>query len=272
MKLLLPGYFFLLAFICISLDCFCEETDDDYPHLWFPVGECLTYKIQWGIIPVAETRVTSEWLHEGEKLLLAIRARTHTYAFFSAVYPVNDLIESIIDPETFTPVRFSKNLSEGRYRLKEITTFDHAKGMAHWKHLIKNDRRDFAIESDTRDLISFMYFMRSQKFEPRKSYHYQVMADEKIYDLDIKTKDYVPVYLPRFGTVRSLYLEPTAKFQGLFMRVGRLQVWISDDKRCLCTKATAKAPVIGTIRLIIDKVEGPGDDFWVKSDVKQTKD
>lgn len=242
--------------------------NNERPELWFPVGEQLTYKIYWSIFPVAETRVTSGLFEEEEgeekRILLAIKATTTSYALLDAIYPVNDFIESVVDPATFKPLRFVRRLSEGRYRLNEITTFNHQEHIAHWKHLIKNDARDFAIEDDTRDLISFMFFMRSQKLEPNRTYNYRVMADEKLYDLYLNTKNYEQLNLSKFGVVRCLYIQPEAKFQGLFVRVGRLQVWVSDDKRCLCIKAVAKAPVIGAIKLLLDKVEGPGDDFWIK--------
>lgn len=241
--------------------------NNERPEFWFPVGEQLTYKVYWGIFPVAETKVISKWIEEEEeeekRILLAITVTTKSYALLDAIYPVNDFIESVVDPDTFTPIRFSKRLSEGRYRLNEITTFDYEKRVAHWKHLIKNDARDFAIEDDTRDLLSFMYFMRSQRFEPNRTYNYRLMADEKLYDLYINTKDYVQLNIPKFGVVRCLYVQPEAKFQGFFVRVGKLQVWISDDKRCLCIKAVAKAPVVGTIKLLLDKIEGPGNDAWV---------
>ena len=137
--------------------------------------------------------------------------------------------------------------------------------MAHWKHLVKNDAKDFAIEADTRDLLSFMYFMRSQKFEPNRTYIYRLMADEKLYDLYVNTKNHVQLNVSKFGVIQCLDIQPEAKFQGFFVRVGKLRVWISNDKRCLCVKATAKAPVIGSIKLLLDKVEGPGDDSWIKA-------
>lgn len=245
---------------------------DEPPQLWFPVGERLTYKIYWGIFPVAESKVVSEWIEEDDRCLLAIRVTTKSYALLDAIYPVNDFIESVVDPDTFTPLRFVRRLSEGRYRLHEITTFNHQERIAHWKHLIKNDARDFKIESDTRDLLSFMYFMRSQKFEPNRTYQYGVMADEKLYDLYANVQDYVKVSLPGFGDVRGLYIQPEAKFQGFFLRVGRLYVWISDDQRCLCIKATAKVTVVGTVKLLLDKVEGPGNDFWVKHSTSSRSD
>lgn len=232
------------------------------PALWFPVGEQIFYKVQWGVWIVAETKVVSEYINEDGRELLAIRVTTHTRSILSTFYPVDDFIESVIDPATFLPVRFTKRLSEGRYRLHEVTTFDHKARMAHWQHLLRNDSQDFTIDADTRDLISYMFYMRSQKFKPGKHYDFRVMADEKLYDLMVEARDIETLDIGNYAKIRTLKLDPEAKFHGLFVRVGKLEVWISDDERCLCVRATAKAPVIGTIRLLIDRVEGPGDDFW----------
>ena len=238
------------------------RTATNRPALWFPVGEQMFYKVQWGVWIVAETKVASEYIEEDGRTLLAIRVTTHTGSIMSTIYPVDDFIESVVDPVTFLPIRFTKRLSEGRYRLHEITTFDHKARTAHWRHLLKNDSKDFAIDADTRDLISYMFYMRSQKFEPNTHYDFRVMADEKLYDLLVEARYIETLDIGNYAKIRTLKIDPEAKFHGLFVRVGKLEVWISDDERCLCVRATAQAPVIGTIRLLIDRVEGPGDDYW----------
>ncbi len=233
------------------------------PALWFPVGERLVYSVHWGFLHVGETHVWSEWVEEDGRVLLAIRVRIQTVSFMDKIYPVNDFLESIVDPQTFLPLRFSKNLSEGRYRLKEVTTFDHRAGRAHWKHLLReNSTNDFEIKADTRDMLSFMYYMRRYDWKPETELTERVMADEKLYELIVHARKYENIELPHYGTVRSLLVEPDAKFKGVFIRVGRMKVWISDDQRCLCTQATAKIPV-GSVRLMLQRVEGPGDDQWL---------
>lgn len=232
------------------------------PDLWFPVGEEIYYKVQWGVWIVADTKVASEYIQEDGRELLAIRVTTKTRSLLSTFYPVDDFIESVVDPVTFLPLRFTKRLSEGRYRLHEITTFNHKTRMAHWHHLIRGDHQDFAIEADTRDLVSYMFYMRAQKFEPGQHYESRLMADEKLYDLLVDARNIEILDIGNYAKIRTVRLDPEAKFHGLFVRVGKLDVWVSDDERCLCVRAMAKAPVIGTIRLLIDRVEGPGDDYW----------
>jgi len=235
------------------------------PDLWFPVGEKLFYKINWGVLLVGNAVVWTEWIRENDRDLIAIRLTIRTTAVMDVIYPVNDFVESIVVPETFLPLRFMRNASEGRYRLHEVTEFNHAKRTATWKHLLKDKTEDFKIEADTRDILSFMFYARSKKFEPGTNYLYQVMADENIYDLDVQTLKMERFFLSNYGWVRSLKLEPVSKFNGLFVRTGRAFMWVSDDSRRLCTKATVAVPV-ARVKAYLKRVEGPGADFWVKPD------
>ena len=66
-------------------------------ELWFPVGEKLTYKLYWGIIPVGSAEFDSRWvMHDGKpRLSLQLRARTNKVV--KRLFPVDDRIESIVD-------------------------------------------------------------------------------------------------------------------------------------------------------------------------------
>ncbi len=232
------------------------------PEFSFPAGEILVYSVHWGFLHVGDARIWNEWIEEDGRILLAIRARIQTVSVLEKIFPVDDFLESVVDPLTFLPLRFTRRLSEGRYRLHEVTTFDHGALRAHWKHLLReNSEAEFPIEADTRDMMSYMYYMRRHAWQPDSALSGRVMANEKLYDLVVQTRQYENVKLPEYGSVRSLLVEPDAKFKGVFIKAGRLRVWISDDQRCLCTMATAKVPV-GTVRVMLQRVEGPGQDRW----------
>lgn len=252
-----------ILWICLALGLASGLARAQKPTFWFPVGEKIFYKINWGVLAVGEAVVWTEWIEENARDLLAIRLTIRTTSVMSKIYPVNDFVESIVDPKTFLPLRFMRNASEGRYRLHEVTTFDHANKTATWKHLLKARTQDFKIDADTRDILSFMYFARSKPYEAGTNYIYKVMADEKVYDLDVQTLNMERFYLSNYGWVRGLKLEPVSKFNGLFIRTGRAFMWISNDSRRICTKASVSVPV-ARVSAYLKRVEGPGDDFWVK--------
>lgn len=233
------------------------------PGARWPVGERLVYRVYWGIIPVGLAVATTDWVEEDGRRLLRIRFRTKSNKVLETVYPVDDVIESVVDPATFLPVRFVKNLSEGSHRYHEVTTFDHARGEAYWESKRSGRKKTFKIRPDTRDIPSFMYYMRSHAFTPGTREHYVVMADEKTYDLWIDVKKWERADLPVYGEVECFKAEPEAAFNGLFERRGRIWMWVSRDPRCIATRIVVSIPV-ATAKVILHEVQGPGDDFWIR--------
>lgn len=238
--------------------------------LWFPVGEELVYNGYWGLLTVGEAKVWTEWIEEDGRRLLAIKFIAQSSQVISALYHVNDSLESIVDPVTFLPVRFTQNIREGKKIRDDTITFDHKAGKAHWKSAraaSTNAPRVIAIDPDTRDVLSFMYFMRARGVDIGTTNTYRLLFDAKMYTLTVTGRQYEDVYLSHFGDVRCLELEPKAKFGEVFKK-GSVNMWISDDERCICTKAMAIVPV-ANVKAILQSVKGPGNDFWTSGKKKR---
>jgi len=107
-------------------------------------------------------------------------------------------------------------------------------------------------------VISFMYFMRSRPFQVGETVHARVMADEKLYDLYVKVSRRENLKLPELGRRPSLKLEPEAAFQGLFVRKGKMWMWVSDDEQRFCTRIAAQVPV-ASVSLWLSGVEVVND-------------
>ena len=228
----------------------------------FPVGEELVYRIHWGKIPVGEARATTAWTEWQGRRVLAIRFRTRSNNFLSALYPVDDTIESLVDPDGFRTLQFVKRLNEGSHHYDQTTTFDWTNRTAHWVSKLDGRERRFPIEDDTRDIPTLMYALRAQGFEPHGTRRFRVMADEKIYDMEAVGLGEEKVRLPKYGRVPCVKVEPKASFQGVFVRKGRMFVWATRDARHLAVRISVEVPV-ARVWLTLYQVRGPGDDFWV---------
>lgn len=229
----------------------------------WPIGEKITYRIYWGYLPVGTAISWTEWTEVEGRKLLAIRLRTLSNRVVEKIYPVDDTIESLVDPITFLPVRFAKNMSEGTHKYNEVTVFDRTNLVARWESKLTGKKRTFIIEPETRDIPSLMYLLRTNTFTVGKREHFRVMADEKIYDLWVNIQKKEKTDVPNYDEVASIKVEPEAAFNGLFVRKGKLWVWLSDDPRCLATRIEASIPV-ANVRAVVVQVEGPGKDFWIK--------
>jgi hypothetical protein len=253
--------------LCLALACctgMAAETNapaSGEPKLWFQVGEELVYSIHWGVVPVGETHLTTAWVEEDGQKRLQILYRTRSSKVLAAFYPVDDMVKTIVDPIPFLPIRFSKNLKEGRHRYDEITTFDYEHCVARWESKITKQRKEYAIAADTRDLLTFMFYMRAQNVAAGAGRTYRIVADDKVYSVTYVVEGEEGIKLDPFGVVRSLRCRPQTVMQGLFVRTGEIWLWVSRDPRQIATKIVGATPV-GRVRAELDEVNGPGDDFW----------
>ena len=242
--------------------------DDPPPELWFPVGEEIDYEVFWGIFMVGEATAKAEWIERDGRRLLSLSMKAESNGIVEKLYPVRETLQTILDPVTFLPLSFEKNSHEGKRHSHELTTFDHAAKKGHWKSLLKDKQKEFAIEADTRDLMGLMYWIRKEPIREKETRHYWVMTDEKMYELIVEAGQKEELKLDHYGKVPTIKMEPKGKFNGMFVRKGRMFLWISDDARYTICRATASVPV-ASIKIILKKVRGPGDDFWTREPPKK---
>jgi hypothetical protein len=225
---------------------------------WFPVGERLTYRMYWGFIPVGTAELSTEWIAFDGGRKIAIRAAAQTTSFMSHIYAVDDRIETIVDPETFLPIRYEQRLSEGRHRRHDLFVFDHAGGKAYWRSLLKQRSHIVEIDADTRDVLSLLYYMRSQPFAVDEERAFRVVVDEKLYDLIVTGLRVETRTEPDGEPVETLKVEPQAKFGEIFLRKGRVHLWFTEDARRLCVLMTGKMP-IASVRAVLTGVTIDGE-------------
>ncbi len=236
--------------------------DDPPPELWFPVGEEIDYEIQWGVFTVGEATARAAWTNIDGRRLLTLTVEGQSNGLIEKLYPVELFLQTLLDPVTFLPIHFEKRSREGKRRYHELTTFDHDKLRGHWRSILKDREKTFDIEPDTRDLMGLMYWVRKEPVREEETRTYNVMTDEKMYELIIEAGRKDRVKLKNYGRVSTIKMEPKGKFNGMFVRKGRMWLWTSDDPRYVIVRAVASVPV-ASIKIMLQRVRGPGDDSWV---------
>lgn len=216
----------------------------------FPIGEKLHYQIVWGILPVGDSYATTEWIDVDGQRLLAIRIRARSNSVIKKIYPVDSFIETLVDPVTLLPVRYTKKSHEGKSHSHEVTDFDYASGIARQQDLKRNKITEFAMEAGTRDLVSFMYFLRGTLFAKGSQTQYRVMTDDKIYDLLVRAVKEEKVEIGDNKKVRGMRMEPEASFEGLFVRKGRIGLWLSQEVPTLILRVEVDVP-LARVKLIL---------------------
>jgi hypothetical protein len=195
------------------------------------VGERLEYEVKFGPIKVGRASMEVMGLEE-------VRGRRAWHTRFQVTggtifFRVNDVLESWIDVETFSSLRFRQQLSEGsRDRLYEYEIYPES---AMYVEKGKGKRPSV---SHPLDDGSFLYFLRTVPIELGAVYEFQryFMPDRNPVRLEVLGRDSVDVPAGRFD---ALVIRPVIKAKGIFSQDGRAQVWISNDSDHLLLQMTS---------------------------------
>jgi len=239
---------------------------------WFPIGEELVFKALLGFIPVGEATSKIEWGELDGKKVLHIKYVARSNKIIATVYPINDIIDVYIDPVTFRTIKYEMKLKEGRHFKHEITTFDYDTMTGIAIRVDKDNRKEeFKFSPDARGLFTFMYYMRSRGYNIGAEETFNVVTDGKEYKLIVKPTKVETINAGDFGKIKAVRLDPKAEFNGIFITKGKIVAWVSEDPRHLLVRGQVELPFIADVKIVLDKVKGPGDDFWTEHNKKKAE-
>jgi Protein of unknown function (DUF3108) len=219
---------------------------------FFRVGEQLTYEISWlnitaGTAVMAISAAGTDGERPQAKLITTAQSRPIITKFF----PVDNRVESIVDPATLLPEHLNFRRREGKKKEDFEYTFHQKEGRV---TVVKNGVTEILeMKPGTQDAISCLYYARSTlSFKPGSSLTMNVYHDKKNRKLDVQVEGIEMVSGPwgEVETVRVLVIMP---FQGLFLNKGNIRVWFTNDDRRIPVRMKAKV-VIGSI--VADLVSG----------------
>ena len=217
------------------------------------VGERLSFHGRWIGIPVGQG-----WIEVKDIVQLEGRSAYHIEAqgssneVLSAFYPIHDVVHSYLDTETLKPLRFEKHQREGRYRSDEIVTFDDHQRLAHYQSLLNGTTKDIPLPTEFQDLISTLYWFRTQPIEPNQRLLVDIYTDEKIYQTEISVKPPMLLELLKRGTFSCLVIEPKASFKGFLVKRGRIWAYVTADQYRVPLLVKATTPW-GPMSAVIDE-------------------
>lgn len=218
------------------------------PGANFFTGEKLVYKISYLGLTVghAEAEILGIENHAGRPAYhIVVRVRSH--AVIDLVYKVRDEHHTWMDAEKLHALRYEKNLKEGRYHVHESMTYDQVKHTARYYSYTNKSEKEMLIPLNAQDQLSCGYFFRTLEIQPNSTVKIPVNADEKNWDLEVRLFEVAPFEIPEVGKFQALEAEPIIKFEGIFVKRGKIRGWISLDERRIPLMLKVKVPILGTV-------------------------
>lgn len=222
----------------------------------FPVGEKLTYKIYWGLLPCGKTTMSCEMVEVDGEDLIRIRATARSNWLISRLYPVNDVVDCYIQPATQLSMNLLKNTSEGGFICKDTLSFDRVHNTAQWTSESANISTNYPIDEGTCDAVSFLYRLRSYKFDDRQSRYFRLAVDNLLHGITVTAEGCAPHRAGALGKVHCRKFVTVPDRPDLFVRKIPEEIWVTDDDRRIMVRMTARIPV-GRVRVVLDEYQPP---------------
>ena len=135
--------------------------------------------------------------------------------------------------------------------------YDQERHTATYHSRRSGETKQMLIPENVQDQLSCGFWFRAQEIKAGTTIHVPVNADEKNWDVEVRLLQYDKVKLGKLGTFDAIEAEPLLKFQGIFMRRGKIRGWMGMDERRLPLKLRTKVPVLGKVSAILVNYEEP---------------
>jgi hypothetical protein len=208
----------------------------------FKVGEQLSYQVYLSSSPQPVGTISFTLKARGryfnrDGLLFSVKAQTTGAG--ARVFPVNDQINSYIDPTTLLPFRTELTLSEGKYRYSRGYSLDQNRGAA-----LADSKERIEIPVGTHDLISAVYAIRTFDLWPKKRNAISIMATTQPRTLFVESLRRETIEVGGQKITAIMLTLTTDDPQNDKMQ---LRMWIGDDSRHLPLRITAVTQ-LGAVR------------------------
>ena len=220
----------------------------------FEAGEKLTYHFYWGIFMVGRGTFEVSKNEKDGRYVFTFHGKSND--FISSLYPVEDFLTSVFDLNRMRSVSFAQDRKEGGGHTSEETVFSYDRGSASTDCRLSGEKKSFSIPPDgVQDKLSTIYYMRCLDWNSRDEATVTLGNDKGNYDVTMTKVTRETVELDDFEPIPTFRVEPTTGYMSGFVKRGKMEVWVSDDKFKVPVRVVAQLPV-GTVSAALVRVEG----------------
>lgn len=203
----------------------------DHP---FGVGEKLVFDVQFGPIKVGtSTMEVRDISHIRGRAAYKTYFRVQGGTFF---YKVDDVLQSWIDTETLSSLRFVQRLQEGsRNRERHFEIYPDRSVYVE----VTKSQTEHPSVSNPLDDASFLYFIRTIPLEVGRTYEFNRYFRPDRNPVKVRVLRRERVVVPA-GTFNAIVVRPAIKAKGIFAEDGEAELWLSDDDRRMILQLKSK--------------------------------
>lgn len=225
-------------------------------------GETFTYSASYNmsglLTPLAQVKMSTETVKTSKNTLLHLICEATTFSKWDSFFKIRDIYESYVNPTTFKPSLYKRDIFEGKYTKKEKYIF---KGNTIQSTVKKNKmaetKKNFSIGENTNDVVTVLYKLRNvdfSKFKVGQTQTFTIVFDEKQMVVSAKYMGKETVKAGNLGSKECYKISISAKTDKL-KGVDKNLIWLTADARKVPALIKFSIPV-GTGQLSLTNATG----------------
>lgn len=229
--------FITIKYLCIPL----YAQMPVIPSYAFQTGEKISYDVFYNVIGIyikagtATFTTTNELMQERD--VYHVTGEGATNSKYDWIFKVRDRYETYFNASDLKPLKFRRDISEGKYNKHEEVTFNQQ------TNTVVTNNGVYAVPDNVQDVISIMYYARNinyGQYQTGSRIPVSMFIDNKVYTMyihyigreTIKTK---------YGKFSALKLKPlllkgntfkddeTSLEENVFAGSEKMTIWLTDD-------------------------------------------
>lgn len=211
-------------------------------------GEQIMYIVYYTVAGIYVNAGNATFTNAVEKLngrpVFHITASGATNNSYDWIYKVRDKYESYIDTANMQPLKFVRDVSEGKHKHYENITFNQSANTAVTKSGV------YKVPDCVQDVISAVYCARNIDFDKYKKddkIPFKMFLDNEVYDMYIRYLGKEEVKT-KYGKFRAIKFRPLLLKGTIFEGGEKMTVWVTDDKNHIPIRLESPI-VVGSVKM-----------------------
>lgn len=209
------------------------------------------YNLYWSGIKAGEAVLEYVETPDG----IVIKTHATSSKFVSLFYEVDDHAETILYPDGY-PKSFTLKISEGRHRKHKVTSFvqkmEESPQKIFFHDVLNDEKAEYELDTPAYDPLSAFYAMSKIPIQVGKTELIKIFDSKKIFDAEINVlkKENISVPAGKFDTI---LINPILQTEGLFVRKGKMHIWLTDDDRKIPVKFKSKVKIGSFVAKLVEE-------------------
>jgi hypothetical protein len=214
----------------------------------FQPQEKISYNVYYNVIGLYVNAGTATFTTSSEKIQNAdvfhVVGEGSTNPHYDWIFKVRDRYESYFSTTDLQPVKFIRNINEGKYKKHEEVTFNHETNTA-----ITNGGV-YKVPENVQDVISIMYYARNINYDQYKSgdkIPFSMFLDNKVYNMYIHYMGKETIKT-RYGKFNAIKLKPLLLKGSMFDGGEKMIIWVTDDVNHIPVRVESPI-IVGSVKI-----------------------